>query len=138
MHNNGVAIPGSIAVLLGTINRINGNCQRTLLCKVRHVSGRFFALNATGTQYGVSIAECGDQQFLDRQIRERQRIGVGIARRFAIDGDVELPKSFRHRSAPAHNGRQCQLQSLDDFVCVHVLLFNGSDLGERRIRPSPS
>ena len=119
VQHDGITVPCAVAVLLRPVDRIDRHDQLALASKPRQVAGRFLGFDAARSQHGVGVPQRGDDQLLNRQIGERQRVCIRTARVFAGKGDVVPAQALRQRSAPAQYTGHVSCECRCDFRNIH-------------------
>src|SRR4029453_10235652 len=124
VEHDGVLGADAVPIAARAVDGIDAQHPLALLGESSEVARALLGLDPALSNGGPHVAESGDQDFLHREVGERERIGRRVSRILSGEGDVVAPELTRESPGPAEDPRQLRGDERDQLV--HLALATGA------------
>src|SRR5262245_64726711 len=116
VEHDGVFGADAVAIAARAVDRIDAEHPVALLRESAAIARALLGLDPAPANGGPHIAERGHQNFLHREIGERERVGRRVARLLSSERDVVTPELACQSPDPAEDPRQLRGEKRDQVV----------------------
>ena len=105
VEHDGVVVADAVSIAARAVDGVDAQHPFALLRESAEVARAFLGLDPAPANDGPHVAQRGHEDFLHREVGERERVGRRVARILAGERDVVAPELARESPGPSEDPR---------------------------------